>query len=83
VVCLRKADSLRELQTENKNKGRSKGWLAWSFPGLKIETGGTHGLLIGRLEGKSYCKCKGKNNRGSLAYHPQAEENAWGPVHSG
>jgi hypothetical protein len=25
----------------SKNKGKSKDWLAWWFPGLKIETGGT------------------------------------------
>ena len=34
-------------------------------------------------KGENNGKGKGKNNRGSFAYHPQAEENAWGPVHSG
>ena len=34
-------------------------------------------------KGKNNGKGKGKNNRGSFSYHPQAEESAWGPVHSG
>jgi hypothetical protein len=51
--------------------------------GLNNGVGGSIFFGNDSQKGKNNGKGKGKNNRGSFAYHPQAEENAWGPVHSG
>ena len=40
-------------------------------------------IFFGNDSWKGKNKGRGKNNRGSFAYHPQAEESAWGPVRSG
>ena len=51
--------------------------------GLDNGAGGSIFFGNDSWKGENNGKGKGKNNRGSFAYHPQAEENAWGPVHSG
>jgi len=40
-------------------------------------------IFFGNDSQKGKNKGKGKNNRRSFSYHPQAEESAWGPVRSG
>ena len=49
--------------------------------GLDNGVGGS--IFFGNDSWKGKNKGNGKNNRGSFSYHPQAEESAWGPVHSG
>jgi len=51
--------------------------------GLNNGVGGSIFFGNDSQKGENNGKGKGKNNRGSFSYHPQAEENAWGPVHSG
>ena len=50
-----------------------------------LDNGASGSIFFGNdsQKGENNGKGKGKNNRGSFAYHPQAEESAWGPVHSG
>ena len=51
--------------------------------GLNNGVGGSIFFGNDSWKGENNGKGKGKNNRGSFSYHPQAEESAWGPVHSG